>query len=46
MTFATASIVRSCTAQCRIDSPLGPLLLARTPAGLAGRGSRTRSTIR
>jgi methylated-DNA-[protein]-cysteine S-methyltransferase len=36
MTFATESIVRSCTAQCLIDSPLGPLLLARTPTGLAG----------
>ncbi len=36
MTFATESIVRSCTAQSRIDSPLGPLLLARTELGLAG----------
>ena len=36
MTFATESIVRSCTAQCLIGSPLGPLLLARTSAGLAG----------
>jgi methylated-DNA-[protein]-cysteine S-methyltransferase len=36
MTFATESIVRSCTAQCLIDSPLGPLLLARTSTGLAG----------
>jgi len=36
MTFATESIVRSCTAQCLIESPLGPILLARTPSGLAG----------
>ena len=36
MTFATESIVRSCTAQHLIDSPLGPLLLARTQTGLAG----------
>lgn len=36
MTFATESIVRSCTAQSVIDSPLGPMLLARTETGLAG----------
>ena len=36
MTYATESIHRHCTAQCRIDSPLGTLLLARTGAGLAG----------
>jgi methylated-DNA-[protein]-cysteine S-methyltransferase len=36
MTFATESILRSCTAQSLIDSPLGPLLLARTRTGLAG----------
>jgi methylated-DNA-[protein]-cysteine S-methyltransferase len=36
MTYATASILQRCTAQCRIASPLGPLLLARTATGLAG----------
>ena len=36
MTFATESIVRACTAQSLIGSPLGPLLLARTRTGLAG----------
>jgi len=36
MTYATKSIHRHCTAQCRIDSPLGTMLLARTDAGLAG----------
>jgi methylated-DNA-[protein]-cysteine S-methyltransferase len=36
MTYATDSILRRCTAQLRIDSPLGPLLLARTERGLAG----------
>ena len=36
MTFATDSILRHCTAQRRIASPLGPLLLARTATGLAG----------
>ncbi len=36
MTYATDSILRQCTAQMRIDSPLGPLLLARTKLGLAG----------
>ena len=53
MTYATDSILRRCTAQCRIDSPLGTLLLARTDAGLAGAWfesaeapSRRRSTRR
>jgi methylated-DNA-[protein]-cysteine S-methyltransferase len=36
MTYATDSILRHCTAQCRIASPLGSMLLARTDAGLAG----------
>ena len=36
MTYATDSILRHCTAQCRIASPLGTMLLARTGAGLAG----------
>ena len=36
MTYATESIRQHCTAQCRITSPLGTLLLARTEAGLAG----------
>jgi methylated-DNA-[protein]-cysteine S-methyltransferase len=36
MTYATDSIVRSATAQCRIASPLGTMLLARTEHGLAG----------
>ena len=36
MTYATDSILRQCTAQMRIASPLGPILLARTAAGLAG----------
>ncbi|MEO5844736.1 MAG: methylated-DNA--[protein]-cysteine S-methyltransferase [Caldimonas sp.] len=36
MTYATTSILARCTAQCRIASPLGTLLLARTHAGLAG----------
>jgi len=36
MTFATTSILVHCTAQCRIASPLGTMLLARTEAGLAG----------
>ena len=30
MTYATESIHQHCTAQCRIDSPLGTMLLART----------------
>ncbi|HJV94782.1 MAG TPA: methylated-DNA--[protein]-cysteine S-methyltransferase [Albitalea sp.] len=36
MSFATDSIHGACTAQATIDSPLGPLLLARTAKGLAG----------
>jgi methylated-DNA-[protein]-cysteine S-methyltransferase len=36
MSSTLDSIQQACTAQCRIDSPLGPLLLARTAAGLAG----------
>jgi methylated-DNA-[protein]-cysteine S-methyltransferase len=36
MTYATVSILQRCTAQCRVDSPLGRLLLARTSIGLAG----------
>ena len=36
MTYATESIHQHCTAQCRIDSPLGTMLLARTGTGLAG----------
>jgi methylated-DNA-[protein]-cysteine S-methyltransferase len=36
MTYATESILQHCTAQCRIASPLGTMLLARTEAGLAG----------
>lgn len=36
MTYATDAILSRCTAQSRIDTPLGPLLLARTEAGLAG----------
>ena len=36
MTYATTSILAHCTAQCRIASPLGTMLLARTDAGLAG----------
>lgn len=36
MTYATESILQHCTAQCRIASPLGTMLLARTDAGLAG----------
>ena len=31
-----AALAAACTAQARIDSPLGGLLLARTAAGLAG----------
>lgn len=33
---ALASLASRCTAQSRIDTPLGALLLARTPIGLAG----------
>jgi len=36
MTYATDSILRHCTAQCRVASPLGTLLLARSASGLAG----------
>lgn len=36
MSFATTAIADACTAQSRIDSPLGPILLARTANGLAG----------
>lgn len=36
MSFATTSIHAACTAQSTIDSPLGPILLARTARGLAG----------
>ena len=36
MTYATNSILQRCTAQCRIASPLGTLLLARSATGLAG----------
>ena len=36
MTYATDSILHSATAQCRIASPLGTMLLARTKHGLAG----------
>lgn len=36
MSFATRSVHAACTAQATFESPLGPLLLARTEAGLAG----------
>ena len=36
MNTVIASTVRPLTAQCRIASPLGTMLLARTAAGLAG----------
>jgi methylated-DNA-[protein]-cysteine S-methyltransferase len=36
MSSAKHSIHAACTAQATIDSPLGPLLLARTANGLAG----------
>jgi methylated-DNA-[protein]-cysteine S-methyltransferase len=36
MTYATESILQRCTAQSRMASPLGTLLLARTSSGLAG----------
>ncbi len=36
MTHTLTSIQQACTAQCTIDSPLGPVLLARTAHGLAG----------
>ena len=35
-THAIHAIVDRCTVQMRIDSPLGPMLLARTEHGLAG----------
>jgi methylated-DNA-[protein]-cysteine S-methyltransferase len=36
MSFATRSVHAACTAQASVDSPLGPMLLARTAHGLAG----------
>lgn len=36
MTYATDALRTACTAQSLFASPLGPLLLARTDAGLAG----------
>ena len=36
MSQVTDAIHNACTAQCVIDSPLGPVLLARTAKGLAG----------
>ena len=36
MSFATTAIQTACTAQTLYASPLGPMLLARTPAGMAG----------
>ncbi len=36
MTPTLISIQHACTAQCRVESPLGALLLARTASGLAG----------
>ena len=36
MNLTTDSIRRACTAQAIFDTPLGPLLLARTQSGLAG----------
>jgi methylated-DNA-[protein]-cysteine S-methyltransferase len=36
MTYATEAILRNGIAQCRIASPLGTMLLARTATGLAG----------
>jgi methylated-DNA-[protein]-cysteine S-methyltransferase len=36
MTSTTRTLARRCTAQARFDTPLGPVLLARTEAGLAG----------
>ena len=36
MNATTDVIHAACTAQAAIDTPLGPLLLARTPSGLAG----------
>ncbi len=36
MSHVTDLIDTACTAQCTVDTPLGPVLLARTSAGLAG----------
>ena len=36
MSTTLTSIQQACTAQCRVSTPLGPLLLARTTVGLAG----------
>jgi len=36
MSFATRSVHAACTAQATVESPLGPMLLARTGDGLAG----------
>lgn len=36
MSFATTAIQSACTAQTLYASPLGPMLLARTRAGMAG----------
>ena len=36
MSHATTALLDRCTAQLHIDSPLGPMLLARTERGLAG----------
>ena len=36
MSTVIDSIHNACTAQCTVDSPLGPVLLARTAKGLAG----------
>jgi methylated-DNA-[protein]-cysteine S-methyltransferase len=36
MNTTLTSIEQACTAQCRIDTPLGTMLLARTALGLAG----------
>lgn len=34
--MSLSNITRHCSAQAQIDTPLGPLLAARTPQGLAG----------
>lgn len=36
MSLATRTVHAACTAQASFDSPLGPMLLARTSKGLAG----------
>lgn len=36
MSHVTDLIHTACTAQCTVDTPLGPVLLARTANGLAG----------